>query len=203
MDMLGLLLTAQTGTSIWNAESIAVLISGMLGGTAVLSAIVLLAARGYWQTNVVPMLENEIRKWYSDPVQVEARSKERIASIKDWYDKREQHEEREKETQNVLRQPAVVLEMSQSVKLIIDNEIKRSDGLISREIHTQVNAMESRIVSKLDELAERMREDLQFKQQILQKIGKLEGAINAMTGAGIGGGAISSPPSLPERAKPR
>lgn len=201
--MLGLLLTAQAGATPWNAENIFVLISGMLGGTAVLSTIVLLAARGYWQTNVVPMLENEIRKWYSDPVQVEARSKERVASIKDWYDKREQHDEREKEMQNVLRLPVVVAEMTQSVKLIIDNEIKRSDGLISREIHTQVTAMESRIVSKLDELVERMREDMKFKEQILQKIGKLEGAINAMNGSSIGGGTITSPPSLPERVKPR
>ena len=201
--MLGLLLTAQAGATQWNAENIFVLISGMLGGTAVLSTIVLLAARGYWQTNVVPMLENEIRKWYSDPVQVEARSKERVASIKDWYDKREQHDEREKEMQNVLRLPIVVAEMNQSVKLIIDNEIKRSDGLISREIHSQVTAMESRIVSKLDELVERMREDMKFKEQILQKIGKLEGAINAMNGSSIGGSTITTPPSLPERAKPR
>lgn len=201
--MLGLLFTAQTGLTPWSTENILVLISGMLGGTAVLSTIVLLAARGYWQTNVVPMLENEIRKWYSDPSQVDARNKERLVSIKDWYDKREQRDEREKEMQNVLRLPAVASEITQAVKLIIDNEIKRSDGLISREIHTQVNAMESRIVSKLDELVERMRDDLQLKQQILQKIGKLEGAINAMSGSAIVGGTISAPPSLPERAKPR
>lgn len=177
-------------------------IVGLLGGSTLISGAAVLIARGYWAKTVTPLIEAEIRKWHSTPEQTEARAKERLASFREWYDKREQVDEREKEMQHVLRTPTVVAETTQSVKLIIDNEIKRSDGLIHNEIKTQVDSMESRVLSKLEEMAQFQREDTAFKQKMLQEMGQLKGAINAITGHAVVGGTIS-PPSLPERAKPR
>lgn len=177
-------------------------IVGLLGGSTVISGVAVLVARGYWAKTVTPLIEAEIRKWYSASEQSEARAKERLASFREWYDRREQVDEREKEMQHVLRTPTVVAETTQAVKLVIDNEIKRSDGLIHNEIKTQVDNMESRVISKLEEMAQLQREDTAFKQKMLQEMGQLKGAINAITGHSVGASTLS-PPSLPERSKPR
>lgn len=177
-------------------------IISLLGGSTLISGAAVLVARGYWAKTVTPLIEAEIRKWYSAAEQTEARTKERMTSYREWYDKREQVDEREKEMLHVLRNPSVVAETTQAVKLVIDNEIKRSDGLIHKEIKTQVDSMESRVISKLEEMAQLQREDTAFKQKILQEMGQLKGAINAITGHSVGGVTIS-PPSAPERSKPR
>jgi hypothetical protein len=183
----------------WSPTTVVQIVAGALGGTGILATLLLVAAKGYWVSTVAPLVESEVRKWYHHPDQVEARAKERALSFKDWYDKREQHEEREKELQNLLRTPSVVDESTKSVKLIIDNEIKRSDGLISREITTKVNDMESRLLTKLEEMAQLQRDDTLFKQKMLQEMGQLKGAINTMLPSGQ---LASVSPTPPER-KPR
>jgi hypothetical protein len=183
----------------WSPTTVVEIVAGALGGTGILATLLLVAAKGYWTTTVAPLVESEVRKWYHHPDQVEARAKERALSFKDWYDKREQHDEREKELQNLLRTPSVVDESTKSVKLIIDNEIKRSDGLISREITTKVNDMESRLLTKLEEMAQLQRDDTLFKQKMLQEMGQLKGAINTMLPSGQ---LASVSPTPPER-KPR
>jgi hypothetical protein len=183
----------------WSPTTVVEIVAGALGGTGILATLLLVAAKGYWVSTVAPLVESEVRKWYHHPDQVEARAKERALSFKDWYDKREQHEEREKELQNLLRTPSVVDESTKSVRLIIDNEIKRSDGLISREITTKVNDMESRLLTKLEEMAQLQRDDTQFKQKMLQEMGQLKGAINTMLPSGQ---LASVSPTPPER-KPR
>jgi hypothetical protein len=183
----------------WSPTTVVQIVARALGGTGILATLLLVAAKGYWVSTVAPLVESEVRKWYHHPDQVEARAKERALSFKDWYDKREQHEEREKELQNLLRTPSVVDESTKSVKLIIDNEIKRSDGLISREITTKVNDMESRLLTKLEEMAQLQRDDTLFKQKMLQEMGQLKGAINTMLPSGQ---LASVSPTPPER-KPR
>ena len=175
---------------------------GLMGGSTVITTLGVLVARGYWAKTVTPLIEAEIRKWYAAQEQTEARAKERLASFREWYDRREQVDEREKEMQHVLRTPTVVAETTQAMKLVIDNEIKRSDGLIHNEIKTQVDSMESRVISKLEEMAQLQREDNAFKQKMLQEMGQLKGAINAITGHSVGSTTIA-PPVIPERTKPR
>jgi hypothetical protein len=159
-----------------SGQSILEMVMGALLGTGVLGALFAFVGKGYWMSNVAPLVETEIRKWYQA---------------------REQLEEREKEVRNLLRTPAVSEESTKAVKLIIDNEIKRSDGLISREIHSQVNEMESRLLSKLEELSDVIKDDTAFKQEMLRKMGKLEGAINTiLPAAKLGAESIA-----PERSK--
>ena len=57
--------------------------------------------------------------------------------------------------------------------------------------------MESRLLSKLEEMSEVLRQDNAFKQEMIRKMGKLEGAINTIIpSANIGKESV-----LPERAK--
>lgn len=168
------------------------LVVAALGGSGVAIVVVGLIARGYWEKNVAPLVKEQITRWYTDPAQVDARAKERQASIREWHDRREQVDEREKELQHFLRTPAVVEEETKRVKLIIDNEIQRSDGLIHREIKSQVTDMESRLLSKLDQMEQVMKDDNLLKQQILQEMGKLKGMMSAVMG-----------PALTDRPKPR
>ena len=174
------------------------LVIAALSGSGVAIVVVGLIARGYWEKNIAPLVRDQIMRWYSDPSQVDARSKERQASIRDWHDRREHVEEREKVLQHFLRMPTVVEEEAKRIKLIIDNEIQRSDGLIHREIKTQVTDMESKLLSKLDQMEQVMRDDNLLKQQLLQEMGKLKGMMTAVMS--------TSPESIrptTERIKPR
>ena len=198
-----LTLLAQTAPG-WSPPTVVGVIAGMVTSTGVLGVLFVIAAKGYWASTVAPLVEGEVRKWYHHPDQVEARAKERAASFRDWIDRREQHEEREKEIQNLLRTPAVAEEGAKAVKLIIDNEIKRTDGLISLEINHKVNEMESRVLSKLEEMTQLQREDTTFKQKILQEMGLLKGAINTMLpGSSLGAGMSLSPGPPPVDRKGR
>lgn len=174
------------------------LVIAALSGSGVAIVVVGLIARGYWEKNIAPLVREQIMRWYSDPAQVDVRLKERQSSIREWHDRREQVEEREKELQHFLRTPTVVEEETKRVKLIIDNEIQRSDGLIHREIKTQVTDMESKLLSKLDQMEQVMRDDNLLKQQLLQEMGKLKGMMTAV---------ISTPPDsirpTTDRVKPR
>lgn len=194
MPVLFLLLSQATNG--WAPTTVLQVVVGALGGTGILVGLLVIAAKGYWASTVAPLVEGEVRKWYHHPDQVEARARERAMSFRDWYDKREQHDEREKELQNLLRTPVIVDESTKAMKLIIDNEIKRSDGIISREITTKVNDMESRLLSKLEEMAQLQRDDTAFKQKMLQEMGQLKGAINTI----IPGSPLGSvAPAQPER----
>lgn len=206
MSPLDLLAQTSPAPTPRTMENILLLIVGVLGGTGILATVMLMTAKGYWNGTIAPLIETEILKWHTSTTQTDARTRERLASFKEWYEKREQHEEREKELQNLLRTPTVVDENTKVVKLIIDNEIKRSDGLISKEIKTQVSDMESRLLSKLEEMSQGLRENTATQQQMLQKMGHLQGAINAMMPTKAGISPMSVPPialPAPDRHNPR
>jgi hypothetical protein len=150
-------LLAQASAS--SIETIALVATGLLGGTGILLAAVMLMARGYWSKNIAPLIQEEVQKWYG--------ASEQIAH-------------REKELQNTLRSPHVLTEQKTVIKEVLDNEIKRSDGLISQAIHTQVSDMETRLMSKLDEMSKFIKEDTEFKQDLIQRLARLEGAVQGL-----------------------
>ena len=176
MPLLPLL--AQT-TSI-SLENAALIIASIFGGSGLILAALLLAARGYWSSHVSPLIHEEIKKWHEQAEHVAASEKERLATVKIWYDHKDQREFRTSETQNILRQPNIVAEQKQAVRDILDNEIKRKDGLISKEIQTQVTDMETRLMSKLEEVSQFLRDDTSFKREIIERMATLEGAITSV-----------------------
>ena len=171
-------LLAQT-TSI-SLENGAIILATIFGGSGLLVAALLLAARGYWSSHVSPLIHEEIKKWHEQSEHVAASEKERLATVKIWYDHKDQRESRTDEIQNILRHPTVVAEQKQAVRDILDNEIKRKDGLISKEIQTQVTDMETRLMTKLEEVSQFLREDTSFKREIIERMATLEGTITAV-----------------------
>lgn len=178
MDQLICLAQAANQANSW--QNAPALIIGALGGGSIILTIALLTARGYWSKSISPLILEEMTKWYNEQTQVDARARERQAWLKDWHDKRDQRDNRQEEVRNILRLPDIVKEDEARIKEVIDNEIKRTDGLISREIKEQVSDMEKRIVAKLDEVATFLQNDTQFKQQMVTRMAHLEGAITAM-----------------------
>lgn len=171
------LLAQTTGISLENG---AIILATIFGGSGLLVAALLLAARGYWSSHVSPLIHEEIKKWHEQAEHVAASEKERLATVKIWYDHKDQRESRTDEIQNILRHPTVVAEQKQAVRDILDNEIKRKDGLISKEIQTQVTDMETRLMTKLEEVSQFLREDTSFKREIIERMATLEGTITAV-----------------------
>jgi len=161
-------------------ENGAIILATIFGGSGLLLAASLLAARGYWSSHVSPLIHEEIKKWHEQAEHVAASEKARLATVKVWYDHKDQRESRTDEIQNILRHPTVVSEQKQAVRDILDNEIKRKDGLISKEIQTQVTDMETRLMTKLEEVSQFLREDTSFKREIIERMATLEGTITAV-----------------------
>lgn len=156
--MADLYLLAQAASAS-TLETLTIVIMGLLGGTGLLLTIVVLTARGYWSKNIAPLIHEEVSKWYGSPDQVAGR---------------------EKELKNALRSPHLSSEQKALIKDVLDNEIKRTDGLISQAISTQVSDMETRLMSKLDEMSRFIKEDTEFKQDLIQRLARLEGAVQGL-----------------------
>lgn len=156
--MAHLFLLAQAASAS-TLETLALVVMGLLGGTGLLLTIVMLTARGYWSKNIAPLIQEEVSKWYAASGQTAMR---------------------EVEIQNALRSPQLVAEQKAFIKDVLDNEIKRSDGLISQAISTQVSDMETRLMSKLDEMSRFIKEDTEFKQDLIQRLARLEGAVQGL-----------------------
>ena len=140
-------------------ESGSTLLFSILGGSAVFVVIGLLAARGYWGKSVVPLLRDEVKKWYDDPLQKQAR---------------------ETELQSQLRSPGIVTEQENAVKRIIEDQIQRKDGLINHEIVQQGVAVENRLLAKLEEVTKFLKEDSHFKEVMTQKLARIEGNLQIL-----------------------
>jgi hypothetical protein len=171
------LLAQTTGLSLENG---ALIIATIFGGSGLLLAALLLAARGYWSSHVSPLIHEEIKKWHEQPEQVDISDKAHLTAVRNWYDHKDQRTSRTDEVQNILRHPTVVSEQKQAVRDILDNEIKRKDGLISKEIQTQVTDMETRLMTKLEEVSQFLRDDTSFKREIIERMATLEGTITAV-----------------------
>ena len=182
MPKLFLLLSeaATPPNSTYSWEAISMFLLALFGGAGVLASIIVFTVRGYWSKNIAPLIQEEVQKWFDHTTQKEAREKERATALKAWFDHADQRDYRERELQHLLRSPTMMAEQEIAVKKILDTEIKRTDGLISREIQTQVSDMETRLMSKLEEVVQFLREDTASKQQLIQRMAKLEGAIHAL-----------------------
>jgi hypothetical protein len=62
------------------------------------------------------------------------------------------------------------------VKDVIDNEIRRDDGLIAKEIRQQVDQMETRLI----EAIEGLRIDREFKDNVLRELGDIQGTLRVL-----------------------
>lgn len=129
--------------------------------TAIASAlgtgtILTLILRGFWVSKITPMIVEEIKKYADDKPQRDARLGELETS---------------------LHMPVVKESLDKIIHSKIDNEIKRSDGLISQEFTKVINVAVQALREDLMKIATFVKEDGLLKSQLLQRMAKLEGAM--------------------------
>lgn len=189
-----ILLFFADASSPWTLQNILLTIFGLLGGTTVLATVSLLTLRGYWTKYVAPLILEEVTKWHADPAQAQARTKEHEAACQVFSVLPGQKELRHDEMAGVLKEQVSKDDLVAEIKKTIDNEIMRTDGLIHREIKTQVGEMETKLTAKLDTVLEFLRKDIEFKEQMLERMGALEGAVNASRSKPVGVPRAQTPP---------
>ena len=194
-------LLAEAGTSPWTLSNVVLAVGGLLlsGGGA--AAVVGIFAKGYWAKNVKPLILEAVTEHENIPKVREAREKEILDLVSAYLTAEQSRKTREAEISGVfsahhsadsakkarqeevvsyLRSPEVVEEREKTIKKVIDNEIARTDGLIHKSVVHEVAQSENRLGTKLDTLTTLLREDSGYRQEMLIRMSRLEGALNVL-----------------------
>lgn len=196
-------LLAEAVTSPWTPSNILIAIGGLILGGGGAAAVIGIFAKGYWAKNVEPLILEAITKHSNTETVREAREKEVLDLVSAYLTAEQSKKAREAEISGVfssqhtaeqakktrqeeivahLRSPEVLEERERAIKRVIDNEIARTDGLIHVSVAREVNQSEARLGAKLDSLTVLLREDSQFRQEMLAKMNRLEGALQVLVG---------------------
>jgi hypothetical protein len=112
------------------------------------------------------------------------------------------------------RDPDQQAKREAEIKLVIENQIQRVDGLIRREIAAQVDTMQQELVQAMRNVGDEFRTEVKdlkemltnqnemsegFRTNVMTRLGKIEGAINMIT---QGKFVSSSDSSFPVQAPP-
>lgn len=134
--------------------------------------------RGFWETKVTPLVQREIKAHSESPDTTNGTKTKTIKEVADWYDARPQREARLKEQGEGLYLPLVREDLEKIIHQKIDNEIKRSDGLIAREVSNKVDESVQSLRDEVIKLTKFFQEDAALKTQLLQRMSRLEGVIS-------------------------
>lgn len=159
-------------TEYLTSQAITALIA-MIGSGAVLTFVL----RGFWESKIAPMIVTEIKKHAESPAIQNETKAATVEHVKRWYDERAQREARLQEAKDALHSPVVNDELQSIIHKKIDNEIKRTDGLISLEVTKTVDKSLETIKDEMEKLSSFLKEDNALKTQLLQRMAKLEGAV--------------------------
>lgn len=143
--------------------------AGLVAAFAVLGGIALFLFRGFWAKNIEPLILNVITAWWSNGDQIAARDTDVRKTVIAWYASAEVQDQRD----------------AQIVK-VLDNQIRRDDGLIHREIRVKLDAGMEPIHEMLAELRratqQRDVEDRNFRQEVLTTLAQIQGAMSVGSG---------------------
>jgi isochorismate hydrolase len=158
-------------------ESVSSIVAAMVGGAAVLSALVILVVQGFWETRVKPAILQVIQSWYQSEKQIEARKQERDAWFAQRLDSHAYQEAQREAVRKALRDVQIKAEIDAIVQSHIDNEIKRSDGLITKGILSHIEPTLSELRTLVTDVNNYMREDAIYKQRLAERLGRMEGVL--------------------------
>jgi len=98
------------------------------------------------------------------------------------------------------------------IKGVIEDQIQRMDGLIRKEIASQVDTMQKELAEVVTQFGTEFRQEVKelkeilvhqdetseaFRTNIMTRLGKIEGAVNVMTKGQLSGSSESNFPSQP------
>lgn len=161
-------------------------------------------ARGFWAKQVTPLVQEEIKKYQIDPVNTKSQKDGAIADVTVWMDQRPQREARLKEIEDALSNDDVKRKVDKLIHEKIDNEIKRSDGLIAKEVDSVVQRNLAGLREEIQKVGAFLREDAQMKAQLLQRMSRLEGSVSMFQGSRVAssGDSTSHMPAVKDPSKP-
>ena len=157
--------------------------AGLVTAFGVLGGIALFLFRGFWAKNIEPLIQNVIHQWWSSRDQMVARDIEVQKTIATWDGSPERHAQSESRIVGV-----------------IDNQIRRDDGLIHREIRAKLEAGMEPIHETLADLKraaqQRDDEDRHFRQEVLTTLAQIQGAMG-VSGSPFRGSTMGVGPKGP------
>lgn len=180
-----LYLLAQQAPSIWSPGNVLIAILTVAAAFAIVGGIAAVLARGFWSKTIEPMIQAAIVSWYSSEDQGKARQAHFDQAIQAWYGKQTQVEARKVETTGVVTawhtSPEQMKVRKEFVRDEIDNHVRRDDGLIHKEIKMSVERgvqpLHQDMADIKNLLQQRSQEDLLFREQVIGKLGHLEGLL--------------------------
>lgn len=139
-----------------------------------------LVVQGFWDKTGKPAVKDLLVTVNSDPETVQKHTVEVERIIAAWHNDPEQ-----------------VRARTDFIKGIIDNEVRRDDGLIHRDTRNKVSALEAELARKIDGVAakfDRFQEvqehrdqaNREFNTQVLSKLARIEGAFASLEGRHFG-----------------
>lgn len=87
------------------------------------------------------------------------------------------------------------------IKQVIDNEIRRDDGLIAKEIEQAIDDFKQKLEAELAELYRDNQTEQQFRNTVISEIGRLKGSLGVLTrssSTSVDNFAAVSPPAGPK-----
>lgn len=164
-------------------------IAGVTVGVLGLGGFTVILVRGFWAKSIEPMIWASVTTWYNDKPQSTARHEATISQVQEWYTSDAVRESREK-----------------ALLTVMDNQIRRDDGLINKEIHTKVKRSADALTESIAELQRRIdardAENRKFQTEVLDGLRDLQQSVSFLHGQQAGGqepGAAPRHPAVPVR----
>lgn len=207
--VMGLLyLFAQQVPSIWTPGNVLIAILTVAAAFAIVGGVAAVLARGFWSRTIEPLIQAAIVSWYSSEDQLKARTAMVDQTIQAWHGKQAQVEARQVETTRVVTawhtSPEQMKVRKEFVRDEIDNHVRRDDGLIHKEIKMSVERGVQPLHADMADIKAmlqlRTQEDLLFREQVIGKLGHLEGLLAA--GSPLRGDTPVHSPSRPSFPQP-
>lgn len=142
--------------------------AGILVTVGLLSGLLLMLLQGFWAKSVAPRIQEAILSWYGSEAQLKARKVEFESLVQGWN-----------------TQPSQVDDRRRAMRDLIDNEIRRDDGLIKREITQTIERVVAPLQSELTEikklLLSRNELDQRFRDDMFTRLAHLEGLVSSVS----------------------
>lgn len=160
-------------------------IAALFVSGGVLWVLFLLVVQGFWDKTGKPAVKDLLVTVNAEPETVQKHTAEVERIIAAWHNDPEQ-----------------VRTRTEFIKGIIDNEVRRDDGLIHRDTRSRVSALEAELARKIDSVAakfdkfqevqeRRDQDNRAFNAQVLAKLACIEGAFATLEGRHFGQSAGS------------
>lgn len=174
-----------TVASPWTPSNILVGFVGLAVTLTVFSSVVLLLVRGFWDRSVEPLIKTAIVTWMTSEAQILARRREIEAILTDWYSRKEQASARKEDVLASVRawhnEPEEILIREAFVNKVIDNQVRRDDGLIHTEINTRVKNGVEPLHADMKEikrlLTNKANDEHAFREDVMSRLGHLMGLL--------------------------